>query len=548
MNLNRWSIRPPSGRLKTVVLWVLMGLMVLFIVWPVGQVLWISLHPEGTWSLRLYEQLLTQEQTLVLRSLGAASLATLATVALGLVVSTYLAFCPAWGRRLIASILLLAMISPPFVSALAYILLFGRRGWVTYHLLGWQWNPYGMHGVILLQVLNYLPLACLLISAAFSRLDRALLHAAQDLGATPIKAFLTVALPLAWPGIAVAVLLIFMKCFSDFGTPIVVGGRFTVLATEAYLNMIGKGQTALACAMCVLMLLPGLWGLSLWPRILREPGGSTSTTQALTQRQKEDFSLGRVANTTLGTVSWLLILLLALQYVVLFLAAILDQQQGHWVPTMQYFEMIDQTRKESFARSLIYALWSASLATLLGVSIAFLIERNGKKYAGILYGILLLPYMVPGPFFGIGYVLAFHHGFFPLTGTALIVVLNHLFRQLPVNVKTARAGLLQIAPDLELAAQDLGAGWWRRLRTIIVPLLAPAWRVGWINAFTSAMTSLGAIIFLITPSTKVATVELFNALRDGDYGLGAALACILVLLTLFFNLAFLLPTLRKSPQ
>ena len=149
-----------------------------------------------------------------------------------------------------------------------------------------------------------------------------------------------------------------------------------------------------------------------------------------------------------------------------------------------------------------------------------------------------LPYVVPGTLFGIGYVLAFHDEPLALTGTAIIVVINCIFRQLIVAVKAGAAVLSNVSPDLENAARDLGTPRIFILRDILLPLLKPAIFVSFVNTFTATMMTIGAIIFIISPNAKVATVELFDSLKQGVYGDAAVFALLLTLITVAANLLF----------
>jgi iron(III) transport system permease protein len=204
------------------------------------------------------------------------------------------------------------------------------------------------------------------------------------------------------------------------------------------------------------------------------------------------------------------------------------------------------SKMPSFFRSLYYAFIAAIATSVIGLLLSYYIERRRFKGAKSFDLIASLPYIIPGPFFGIGYVLAFNDYPLALTGTGLIVVLNCVFRQIPISTKAASATLSNISTELEDAARDLGASNFRIIRGIIMPLLKPAFLVSFVNTFTATMTTVGAIIFLITPSAKVATVELFNVIREGKYGLAAVLACMIITATLLINVVFSRLLLRET--
>ena len=168
--------------------------------------------------------------------------------------------------------------------------------------------------------------------------------------------------------------------------------------------------------------------------------------------------------------------------------------------------------------------------------LSYYIERRRIPLRNFTDFVATLPYMLPGTCFGIGYILAFNHPPLKLTGTALIVILNMIFKQLPTTTKTTSAALSQISVTMEQAAQDLGAQKFHVIKDIVFPNLKNAFLVGFINNFTSAMTTVGAVIFLIHPGKKIAVFSLFDAVNSGEYGLASLIAAFIIIITLLVNL------------
>ena len=161
-------------------------------------------------------------------------------------------------RHLFKLVAILPLVSPPFVGGLAFILLFGRRGLVTYSLLGLSGDIYGWHGLWMVQTLAFFPIAYLSLAGVLRRINPTLEYAAQDLGVHGLRLFCTVTLPLATPGLASAALLVGIYTLSDFGNPMLVGGAFKVLATETYTQITGWGDIGMAAALSAALLLPSL--------------------------------------------------------------------------------------------------------------------------------------------------------------------------------------------------------------------------------------------------------------------------------------------------
>ena len=183
------------------VLWLLAGGgVLLFALWPVAAVLRESLLVDGQWSLSAWRGLLGKSWPLALNSFGVAGAVTAVTLPLAALLAVKLLYGAAAGRRLLTAMLVLSTISPPFVGSMSYLMLFGRRGLITWRLLGLEWNPYGFHGVVMMEVLSQLGVATLLAAASFHQVDGSLEQASLDLAASPLRTLLGVSLPLARPG------------------------------------------------------------------------------------------------------------------------------------------------------------------------------------------------------------------------------------------------------------------------------------------------------------------------------------------------------------
>ena len=155
-------------------LWLLVGaLLSAFVLWPVGSVLFESLVQDGRFSLSAYAGLFSKNAALVRDSFVLAGGVTLCTLLIGSAVAMRLVYGSRCARGAVVAALVLSTISPPFLCSMAYLMLFGRRGLVTWRLLGVEWNPYGFHGVLMMETASLTGLAALLIAASLQRVDGA---------------------------------------------------------------------------------------------------------------------------------------------------------------------------------------------------------------------------------------------------------------------------------------------------------------------------------------------------------------------------------------
>lgn len=515
--------------------------VLVFILWPVVAILVESMRVGDQFSFHNYLQLFTENRQILLNSICISTASTVLSVCIGLFVALFITHSGNRGKKVVFTTLLLSMISPPFVTALSYIMLFGRRGIITYQLLGLHWNPYGWHGVLLMQSIGHASLAALIITGVLRGINKNLEEASLDLGAGSMATLLKVTIPLARPGIIAAALLAFILSLADFGTPVIIGGNFTVLATEAYLSVIGLYNLPRASAMGVLLLIPALVMFVIYRRVMRR-----SQYFSLQTGGDSQLKLAPAVNIVLAIVTWAFISFQILQYGTIFWGAFAKTWGVDFSPVLYHIRAIGTGEWQSLWRSIEYAMIAAISGSFLGVLISYMVER--KKYAGskILDFLATLPFMIPGPFLGIAYVLAFHQGPLVLTGTVFIVIVNCIYRQLPIGTKAGTAVLSQLNPETEYAARDLGASEIHVFKDVALPAMKPAFLISFINTFTATMTTIGAIIFLVTPGARVATVEMFDAIKTGDIGQGAVLANLIILVTLLVNLGFSYLLLRTK--
>lgn len=532
--------------IEAIIVIVVVLSVLVFILYPVAAVLKESFMPEENLDFENFNYAFNRGGKLLLNSILSAGLATALTLIFAICIAVYGTFSRGLLKKVLPPILMLTMISPPFVASLAYITLFGRRGLITHNLLGLTINPYGWHGVVMMQALGSISVASLIILGTLKSMDGSLIDASSDLGAGYWYTVKNVILPAARPGIIAAGFLTFIRCLSDFGTPIIIGGKFNVLATQAYLEIISSANLPAASAMSVMLLLPALLAFLYYShsiKSLKLHGGSNTKVQI----REDSLSLDGPIGFTLKLMCWFYIVAMLMQYCSILLSAISYYRGGTIVFTLEYIKDMKHEKLESFIRSLWYSFVSGIAAGILGSIFAYYTVKRRILGSKLLDFIASLPYIIPGTFFGIGYILAFRDYPLQLTGTGIIVLLNCIFRQLPTASKASTSVLLGINPDLENGARDLGAPKLFVLKGIIFPLLKPAFAISFINTFTATMTTVGAIIFIISPSAKLATVEMFDMLRNGDYGLGAVMANMIIYSTLIINILFSKFILKEKP-
>jgi iron(III) transport system permease protein len=445
-------------------------------------------------------------------------------------------------KRLLHIVAIVPIVSPPFIGALAIIMLFGNNGFVTWNLLRIQNFPiYGFRGLMIAQVVTFFPVAYLTLRGVLASINSTLEDAALDLGGSRLKVFARVTLPLAVPGIASAMLVLFIETLADFGNPLILAGsRFPILSVQAYLEITGMYDLPKGAGLSLLLLVPSItaWLLQKYwvdrKRYVTITGKPTASSVKI---------ISPAARVILLAFCLLVAALVCLIYASILWGATAKVWGNDNTLTLQHFAYVFGVGFKAVRDTLTIAGLSTPAAGLLGMVIAFLVMR--KRFPGrrFMEFTSMLSFAVPGTVIGIGYILAFNRAPLVLTGTLTILLLNFVFRYIPVGIESGVAILRQIDPAIEEAAVDLGADARTTFSRITLPMIVPAYFSGLVFAFVRAMTAISAAIFLVSSRWNLMTVQIMSQVESGRLGAAAAFSVILV--ALVFGAIFLIRTFLR---
>ncbi len=505
-------------------------LVVVFVLYPFIAVFLKALLKEGSLGLGQFS-FLKEELFLLSNSIKSGLLTASISTTFALSLSLQSFFLGPRSRRVLMFILLLTMVSPPFIGSLTYIQLFGRSGLITKKLLGLSINPYGIWGIVSVQTLGFTSASAMLLITYLDQFDRTMLEAAKSLGASTTAILLDIVLPLIRPAIFVSFLLSFIRSMADFTSPMIIGGAFNTLATEAYLSIIAKGNSPRASALSIVLFIPSMVVFFIYSYFYKQQKKASKSTRAVEVRMKKSGLFYIIGFLSLFFVAWLLI-----QYGAVISSAFTDKYRGQVYFTLDNIRDSIPHIRDAFLRSIVYSLIGALASSLLALFISYYAFIRGMGYMKLVDFIASMPYIVPGTFFGLGYIFAFNKVPLKLTGTALIVILNLVFRQLPMSTRTLATSLGQIEKETLDSARDLGAHNLYILKDVVFPLAAPGLFLSFTSAFISSMTTVGSIIFLVYPSRKLATLVLFDLVNSGKYKVAAVLSCFIMIICLGVSL------------
>lgn len=517
--------------------------VVLFCFYPIYKIIVTSFFDNNSFTLKFYKGIFNENYLLLKNSMITSSISAGIASIFGGVIAYYMLFSSERVRKFYYYLLMLTMISPPFIFGISYIMLFGRRGLITYRVLGLHTNPYGLKGIVMLQLIGEISFATFMLYEIFKNFDYTLINTSRALGASPWESLKRVVFPISVPAFLGTFFILFTKNLSDFGSTIIIGGRESTLATEAYLTVIGEGNMPKAAAMTLLLIFPALLAFLLYKRILLKKFSSFSVGKGM-ESKNISYSLPLGVKILFKVVAYLFVLVMFIQYSAIFFSGFYNYTSKGIEFTLEYIEKFKLSSTRVFLRTIVYAFISGAISSTIGILISYYNrERNSYFFKGIEF-LGGLPYIIPGTFFGLGYILAFNRGIFTLTGTATIVILNCSFRQISIGMKAGDSIFSTLNPNIEKAGRDLGASKIRILLDIIFPLLKPAFLISFVNCFIATMTTIGAIIFLVSPGNNVATIMLFTQVAQGEYGAASITALAITFITFSLNI-FVAKVLKK---
>ena len=440
---------------------------------------------------------------------------------------------------------LLPIITPPFVVGLGLILLFGRAGIVNQVLeYAFEVQPtrwfYGALGVWLAQLFAFTPIAFMIMRGVVQGVAPSLEEAAQTLRASREQTFFSITLPLLKPGLANAFLVGFIESIADFGNPIVVGGQFSVLSTDIFFAIVGaQYDQGRAASLAWILTLFALTVFALQRALL---GRQSYTTVSGKGDAGIPMALPAGVRRTLNAVVYPWLAFTLVVYLFAFAGGFVQTWGRDYTLTLTHFRTAFGLEWGSFGLVWAGTAWnslfttvklagiSAPMTAATGLLIAYLLARTEFRGRALFEFVALLAFAIPGTVLGVSYILAFNVPPVELTGTGLIIILCFMFRNLPVGVRAGTAAFKQLDKSLDEASLMLRASTVQTLLHVVLPLLKPALVAALVYSFVRAMTTVSAVIFLVTAENELATTYIIGRVGNGDYGVALAYCTVLIVL------------------
>ena len=444
-------------------------------------------------------------------------------------------------KGLIEVLVIISMLSPPFIGAYSWILLCGRSGVVTKflsNLFGFEMpSVYGFGGILLVLTLKLYPFIYMYVSGALKKIDVSLSEAAESLGCSAVKKVVTIIIPLILPTVLAGALLVFMNALADFGTPMLIGEGFSVMPVIIYSEFISEvgGQANFAAAMAAIMVLITAILFMAQKYVVNKKSFTMSSLRPIQPKEAKG-----VSGVLIHIFIYFSVFLSIIPQLTVIYTSFLKTKGSMFTKgfSLDSYRKIFETAGKAVVNSYLYGIIAIVLIILLGMFIAYLSTRRKNVLTGIIDTLTMFPYIIPGSVLGITLLLAFNKKPLLLSGTFIIMIVSFVIRRLPYTLRSSAAILYQISPSMEEASISLGCSPVKTFFKVTAVMMLPGVLSGAILSWITVINELSASIILYTGKTKTMSVAIYTEVIRASYGTAAALSTILTVTTVISLLIF----------
>jgi iron(III) transport system permease protein len=513
------------------------ALFFFFLVYPFFNMLLRSFTAvDGSFSLTYFEMFFEFKyyyQTLW-NSLHVSFTATALSVLIGVPLAYVMNRYNVWGKKIINILIIMSLMSPPFIGAYSWILLLGRSGAFVKFFEGLGVtipSIYGFTGIIIVFTLKLYPYVYLYVNAALGSIDASLEEAAENLGSSKLKRIMNVTFPVILPTIFSGAIMVFMSALADFGTPILIGEGYKVLPVlvyEEYMSEIG-GNAGMSSAMSILVIT-----LSLGVLLLQKSYESRRKYVMSALRPPAMIKLKKLSKILITLSIFALVFVSVLPQIVVVYTSFIKTRGPIFVEgfSLESYYTIFSKLGTNIRNTFVFSTVAMIFIVIIGIIIAYMMVRRPSKSSGLLDIFVMFPYVIPAAINGIAFLLVFNRAPFFFAGTSFILIVAYIIRKMPFTVRSASAILQQVEPSLEDASINLGVPPVKTFFTVTARLMLPGIVSGAILSWIATINELGASIMLYTGRTSTIAVAIYTEVVRNNFGSAAALASVLTLATI----------------
>ncbi|MBQ0764390.1 putative 2-aminoethylphosphonate ABC transporter permease subunit [Marinobacter psychrophilus] len=424
---------------------------------------------------------------------------------------------------------MIPLLAPSLLPAISLVYIFGNQGIAKEFLFGH--TIYGPIGIVMGLVIWVFPPALMILKTSLQNTDGRLYEAATVMRSSPLRTFFVVTLPSIKYGLISAMFVVFTLTATDFGVAKVIGGQYNVLATDLFKQVIGQQNFQMGAVVGIVLLLPAVLAFFV-DRYVQRKQVSLLSSRSVLYVPSRNLLKDNIFFVYCSVVAAVLIGILAMAAYASFVT--------FWPYNLTLslnnyaFDMMDGGGWSAFTNSLEMALYTALFGTIFIFTTAYALEKSQgfRRMRGLIGMLTLLPMAVPGMVLGLSYIFFFNSPDNPLNflyGSMAIMVISTIVHFYTVSHITAVTALKQVAPELESVAASLNVPIYKTFFRVTVPMCLPAILNISTYLFTTAMTTVSALIFLYSPDTQLASVAVLNMEGAGDIAPAAAMAMMIVI-------------------
>ena len=533
---------------------IILAVFLIFVVYPLILILYKSIINPADSSITFenFTRFFTRKYytNTLLNSFKVTIVATLISATLGLLMAYITRQVKIAGSKWLNILIVVSYLSPPFIGAYAWIQLLGRSGFITQiinRLFGIEFQGiYGFAGIVLVFSLQSFPLVYMYVCGALENLDNSLNEAAESLGANNFQRVTGIILPLVLPTVLASSLLVFMRVFSDFGTPMLIGEGYRTFPVVLYNQFMGEvtNDSYFAAALCVIIMAITLVFFFLQRRVARRHTYSMSALKPMLPRKP------RLLPRILCHVFVYFVVLLALLPQITVIATSFMKESTPGIFTGEFslinYQTIFSKNRLVLSNTYLYGLAAIALVVVFGIMISYLAVRKRSALTSTVDTLTMLPYIIPGSVLGIAFLYAFAKPPLALTGTAMIIIIALTVRRMPYTIRSSTAIIGQISPSIEEASVSLGASELRSFGEITVPMMLPGVLSGAIMSWVTVISELSSSIMLYRANSQTLTVSIYTEVIRDCFGNAAAYSTVLTVTSVLSLLLFFKLTGRKD--
>lgn len=527
----------------------------LFLIYPLFALLKVAVIVDGHFSFAAFKEFFSKGyyvQT-IFNSLKVSISTTVVTLIIGIPLAYFYQMYEIKGKSVLQVLIILCSMSAPFIGAYSWIVLLGRNGYISqliYKIFKIQVGSiYGFKGILLVLSMQLFPLMFLYVCGALKNIDNSLLEAAENMGCRGVKRFFKIVIPLCMPTIIAATLLVFMRAFADFGTPLLIGEgyqTFPVIIYNAYFSETGSDHNFGAAVSVIAILITGI--IFLVQNYISNRNRFTMNALHSIERKTPHGLKAFFMN----FYCWFVVLLSFMPQVYVMYSSFQKTSGKIFVKgySLDSYKYAFNHLKKAIPNTFLLGISALVIVIVLAILIAYLVVRRSNAANKVIDTVSMVPYIIPGSVVGIALILGFNtklFGFFPsLTGTATIMIIALVIRRIPYTIRSSVAVLQQIPMSIEEASISLGASKLKTFFRITVPMMGNGIMSGAILSWVTIITELSTAIVLYNLNTVTLTLAVYTYVSRGNYGIAAAYATILTVTTIISLLAYMKITGNKE--